>query len=72
MPVQGLIGYHGLEAWWLGELTGGERERLETLFKPLGASNPRPKGSSCSSQLRSPSAVIGAESKVARERPNGA
>lgn len=40
--VGGLIGYHGLSSWWIEELSHGEREYLESVFKPMGALSARP------------------------------
>lgn len=42
MATNGLIRYYGLVHWWESALTAAERERLEELFHPLGASTSRP------------------------------
>jgi tetratricopeptide (TPR) repeat protein len=36
--TKGLIGYFGLESWWLSEFTESERHHIATTFQPLGFS----------------------------------
>lgn len=36
--TKGLIGYFGLESWWLSEFTEDERQHIATTFQPLGSS----------------------------------
>lgn len=36
--AKGLIGYFGLESWWLSEFTEEERKHIATTFQPLGLS----------------------------------
>lgn len=36
--TKGLIGYFGLESWWLSEFTEDERQQIATTFQPLGSS----------------------------------
>ena len=38
MEAQGQIGAAGLTHWWNHDLTAAQRERMETLFQPLGLS----------------------------------
>ena len=40
--MYGLIGYYGLTRWWDTALTPVERRRVESVFAPMGNSNPRP------------------------------
>ncbi len=37
--IHGSIGYYGLEQWWLTELSDRERDRIESVFQPLGSSD---------------------------------
>lgn len=37
--TKGLIGYFGLESWWLSEFSDDERRHITETFKPLGASD---------------------------------
>lgn len=36
--TKGLIGYFGLESWWVSEFTEEERRHIATTFQPLGLS----------------------------------
>lgn len=36
--IKGLIGYFGLESWWLSEFSDDERRHITETFKPLGSS----------------------------------
>ena len=36
--TKGLIGYFGLESWWLSEFTDDERQHIARTFQPLGSS----------------------------------
>lgn len=42
MVKKGLLQYYGLDTWWQSVLTPAERERVESLFQPLGSSHARP------------------------------
>jgi hypothetical protein len=42
MTNTGLLGYYGLLEWWNEALSGNERERIESVFHPMGDSRPRP------------------------------
>lgn len=36
--IEGEIGYHGLEEWWLTTFTEKERDYIESVFQPMGLS----------------------------------
>ena len=40
--IEGAIGYFGLADWWLSTFSECERERIESLYRPMGHSSPRP------------------------------
>lgn len=42
MPNSGLLGYYGLLEWWNEALSVSERERVESVFHPLGDSRLHP------------------------------
>lgn len=37
-PIQGYIGYFGLQDWWLTTFSDDERRYIQTTFRPLGSS----------------------------------
>lgn len=42
LPKDGLLQYYGLDTWWQSALAPAERERVESLFHPLGSPHARP------------------------------
>ena len=42
MAKSGLLAYYDLDSWWESALTPSERQRVESLFHPLGSDRPDP------------------------------
>jgi len=40
--IEGAIGHLGLTDWWLSTFSESERERIESLYQPMGHPRPRP------------------------------